>query len=272
MKFVSKIAVVASFAVAAFMATSCQKNYVGKCKLANEVDSVSYCLGLFEAKGFHQAMARIPFDTLDFAKFSNAFANSKLVDDYLAARKEQFDTISLEAFYYGFHTTLVKGEGQIDETTANVICQTKFNEVRARREAERQEKAQKCLADGLNFLAENAKREGVTVTESGLQYEVVTMGTGKKPAATDRVKVLYTGKLIDGTVFDSTDNHGGEPVTLGLNGVIRGWTEALQLMPVGSKWTIYIPSELGYGERGAGENIPGNSALIFDIELVEIAE
>lgn len=121
---------------------------------------------------------------------------------------------------------------------------------------------------GEKFLQENALRDGVIVTESGLQYEVIKMGKGKKPAATDRVKVHYHGTLIDGTVFDSSVDR-GEPITFGLNQVIPGWTEGVQLMPVGSKFKFYIPQELGYGSRNAG-SIPPYSALIFEVELLGI--
>lgn len=122
--------------------------------------------------------------------------------------------------------------------------------------------------DGEKFLAENALKEGVITTESGLQYEVIKMGKGKKPSATDRVKVHYHGTLIDGTVFDSSVDR-GEPITFGLNQVIKGWTEGVQLMPVGSKFRFYIPQELGYGAQQAG-NIPPYSTLIFEVELLDI--
>lgn len=269
---VCKVACTA-FVVAAFATTSCQSKYAGKYNLQNEIDSVSYSLGFFEAKGLGQMLQRMPFDTVDMTYFAAAFAKSELTEQYLDARKEQFDTLNIEAFKYGFYGMLANGKGQIDEMVANTICQKKFTDVRARKEEERKEAAQKSLAEGLNFLAENAKKDGVTVTESGLQYEVIEMGNGPKPTETDRVKVRYTGQLIDGTVFDSTnDRNNGEPTQFGLKGVIKGWTEALQLMPVGSKWKLYIPAELAYGERGAGDKIPGNSALIFDIELVEIVK
>ena len=122
--------------------------------------------------------------------------------------------------------------------------------------------------DGEKFLTENALKEGVTVTESGLQYEVLKMGKGKKPAATDRVKVHYHGTLTDGTVFDSSVER-GEPIVFGLNQVIKGWTEGVQLMPVGSKFRFYIPQELGYGAQNAG-SIPPYSTLIFEVELLGI--
>lgn len=122
--------------------------------------------------------------------------------------------------------------------------------------------------EGEKFLAENGLKEGVFTTESGLQYEVIKMGKGKKPSATDRVKVHYHGTLIDGTVFDSSVDR-GEPITFGLNQVIKGWTEGVQLMPVGSKFRFYIPQELGYGAQQAG-NIPPYSTLIFEVELLDI--
>ncbi len=118
------------------------------------------------------------------------------------------------------------------------------------------------------FLAENKKKEGVIETASGLQYKVVTMGTGAKPSATDRVKVHYHGTLLDGTVFDSSVER-GEPITFGLNQVIAGWTEGVQLMPIGSKFIFYIPSNLAYGDRAAGSIKPG-STLIFEVELLDI--
>lgn len=267
---IMKVVLVAVVFATAIATTSCQNKYTKKCVLKNDVDSVSYCLGYFEAKGLQQVMQRMPFDTVDVKALAKSFINSKLSEQYLNARKDQFDTLDVESFMHGYHATIVNGVGQIDDFTANNICQSRFNEVRARKENERKEAAQRALAEGVNFLAENAKQEGVIVTESGLQYKVVTMGNGPKPAETDRVKVLYTGRLIDGTVFDSTADRDNEPATFGLKGVIKAWTEALQLMPVGSKFTIYAPSELAYGERGAGENIPGNATLIFDIELLEI--
>ena len=125
-------------------------------------------------------------------------------------------------------------------------------------------------AAGEAFLAENAKRPEVKTTESGLQYEVIKEGNGDKPAASDTVVVHYTGTLIDGTVFDSSVER-GTPATFGVTQVIPGWVEALQLMQVGAKWRLYIPSDLAYGPRGAGGAIGPNSTLIFDVELLQIA-
>lgn len=122
---------------------------------------------------------------------------------------------------------------------------------------------------GEQFLAENMQREGVTRTDSGLQYEVIEAGTGDKPGATDTVVVHYRGTLVDGTEFDSSYKR-GTPATFPVNGVIKGWQEGLQLMPVGSKWKLFVPSELAYGEQGAGNSIGPNETLIFDVELMEI--
>src|ERR1043165_152076 len=120
------------------------------------------------------------------------------------------------------------------------------------------------------FLEENSKREGVVTLPSGLQYEVLQEGTGPKPEATSRVTVHYEGRLTNGNVFDSSYKR-NQPATFGVRQVISGWTEALQLMPVGSKWRLFIPSELGYGARGAGASIPPNAVLIFDVELLGIS-
>ena len=138
-------------------------------------------------------------------------------------------------------------------------------------QAEAAKKAEAAKADGEKFLADNAKREGVKTTASGLQYEVIKAGTGAKPAATDQVKVHYHGTLVDGKVFDSSVDR-GEPVTFPVQGVIKGWVEALQLMPVGSKWKLFIPSELAYGKQGAGGDIGPDAALIFEVELLEIVK
>lgn len=124
-------------------------------------------------------------------------------------------------------------------------------------------------ASGEAFLAANAKKDGVVTLPSGLQYEVIKEGAGKKPSATDRVQCHYEGTLIDGTIFDSSVKR-GEPAVFGVNQVIKGWVEALQLMQEGAKWRLYIPYDMAYGEHGAGEMIPPYSALIFDVELIKV--
>jgi FKBP-type peptidyl-prolyl cis-trans isomerase FklB len=150
----------------------------------------------------------------------------------------------------------------INEEDANQTIQNYFSTLM-------EKKAGEAKSKGEAFLVENGKKAGITTTASGLQYEVIKMGEGPKPAATDKVTVHYHGTLIDGTVFDSSVER-GQPATFPLNGVIAGWTEALQLMPVGSKFRIFLPSNLAYGERGAGQLIGPNSTLIFEVELLSI--
>lgn len=142
-------------------------------------------------------------------------------------------------------------------------------QVAAYLQAKEAEKGKAARKAGEHYLAENAKKEGVVVLPSGLQYQVLTATEGRKPAATDNVKCHYEGRLTDGTVFDSSYRR-GEPATFPLNGVIAGWTEGLQLMGEGSKFRFFIPYHLAYGERGAGASIPPYAALIFDVELLEV--
>ncbi len=141
--------------------------------------------------------------------------------------------------------------------------------IHERADAVRLERQQHLAVAGQEFLDDNAKQDGVRVTESGLQFKVLAQGEGIIPTRQDRVSVHYTGRLLDGTVFDSSVQR-GQPAEFPVNGVIPGWIEALTLMPVGSKWELYIPHGLAYGERGAGASIPPFSALIFEVELLEI--
>ncbi|MBP7184390.1 MAG: FKBP-type peptidyl-prolyl cis-trans isomerase [Saprospiraceae bacterium] len=136
---------------------------------------------------------------------------------------------------------------------------------------QREKESGALIEGGKKFLEENGKRKEVVTLPSGLQYEIIKAGNGPKPAATDQVTVHYHGTLIDGTVFDSSVKR-GEPATFPVNGVIQGWVEALQLMPVGSKWKLFIPYNLAYGERGAGQSIKPYSTLIFEVELLSIGE
>lgn len=152
---------------------------------------------------------------------------------------------------------------------AQADLEAAFGVISQRLQANEAEKSMVLAAEGEAFLGENAQKESVTVTASGLQYEIITTGTGAKPSASARVKTHYHGTLINGTVFDSSYDR-GQPIDFAVGGVIAGWTEALQLMPVGSKWRLYIPYHLAYGERGAGASIGPYSALIFDVELLEI--
>ena len=162
----------------------------------------------------------------------------------------------------GIKDVLEKNQPQISYQEAQQVLRKFFSELEAKIAGE-------AKAAGEAFLAENAKREGVKVTESGLQYEVLEATIGQKPKATDKVRVHYEGTLIDGTVFDSSYKR-GESITFGLNQVIKGWTEGLQLMSIGSKYKLYLPYQLAYGERGAGANIPPYAALIFTVELLGI--
>jgi FKBP-type peptidyl-prolyl cis-trans isomerase FklB len=162
----------------------------------------------------------------------------------------------------GIKDVLEKNQPQISYQEAQQVLGQFFQELEAKI-------AGAAKADGEKFLAENKKREGVQVTASGLQYEVLEATIGQKPKATDTVKVHYEGTLIDGTVFDSSYKR-GESISFPLNGVIKGWTEGLQLMSIGSKYKFFIPYQLAYGERGAGQQIPPYAALIFTVELLGI--
>lgn len=176
-----------------------------------------------------------------------------------------FDGINANAVAQGLMDAL----NGVDNPFSNAQMQEAFNEINQRLQAREAESHKALAAEGEAFLAANAKKTGIQTTASGLQYEVLTQGTGPIPTKTSRVKTHYHGTLIDGTVFDSSVKR-GQPIDFPVNGVIAGWTEALQLMPVGSKWRLYIPYNLAYGERGAGASIKPYSALIFDVELIDI--
>lgn len=178
---------------------------------------------------------------------------------YKAQGATQINTTLLsEAVQSAFHKDSLKFS---DQGIAAILMQAdqKFSA----------KKAASAKADGAVFLAKNKSKAGVVTLPDGLQYEVLKKGTGPKPTDTSNVKVHYKGTLLDGTEFDNSIKR-GEPVDLDVNGVIKGWTEALQLMPEGSKWRLYVPSDLAYGDRGAGQMIPPGATLIFDIELIKI--
>ncbi len=159
-------------------------------------------------------------------------------------------------------TDVFNGDAKLSDAEAQAAVQDFFS-----RKAEEQAKAAK--AEGENFLAENAKKEGVKTLPSGLQYKVLREGDGRKPSATDKVECHYEGTLINGEVFDSSYRR-GETATFGLNQVIKGWTEGLQLMQEGAKYRFFIPYNLAYGEHGAGQSIPPYAAIIFDVELIKV--
>ncbi len=171
-------------------------------------------------------------------------------------------TLEFADFVKGMQDVLSGGKTEITVVEAQNAINEFFNKLT-------EEKYGKTKESGIAFLEENKKREGVVTLPSGLQYEIINAGLGKKPTAADRVQCHYEGTLIDGTVFDSSIKR-GQPAVFGVSQVIAGWVEALQLMGEGSKWRLYIPYDLAYGANGAGEMIPPYSALIFDVELIKV--
>ena len=170
--------------------------------------------------------------------------------------------LAVDDFAQAIKDVLEGNQTAISHNEAREIVNKYFEELEAKMGAV-------AIEQGQAFLEENKKGPGVVVLPSGLQYEIIKEGTGKKPKATDQVRCHYEGTLIDGTLFDSSIQR-GEPAVFGVNQVIPGWVEALQLMSEGAKWKLYIPSDLGYGARGAGEMIPPHSTLIFEVELLEV--
>ncbi|MBR4160350.1 MAG: FKBP-type peptidyl-prolyl cis-trans isomerase [Bacteroidaceae bacterium] len=193
------------------------------------MDKISYALGL----GIGQQLKSMNIENFNIKEFSRS------IEDVMAGRD----------------TDMTAREAQV-----------MLSEYFQKKE---KEQAKANIAEGKAFLEENGKREGVVTTKSGLQYEVLTEGTGNSPKATDKVRCHYEGRLIDGTVFDSSYQR-NEPADFGLNQVIAGWTEGVQLMKEGAKYRFYIPYLLGYGERGAGASIPPYATLVFDVELIKV--
>lgn len=177
--------------------------------------------------------------------------------------------LNIDDFAQAIKDVMTGGELKMKEAEAQQMVQQFFAEQEALQQAANAEKGKAAKAEGEQFLAENAKKEGVKTTTSGLQYQVLRDGNGKQPKATDQVECHYEGTLIDGTKFDSSYDR-GQTATFPLNQVIAGWTEGLQLMHEGAKYRFFIPYQLAYGERGAGASIPPYAALIFDVELVAV--
>ena len=177
--------------------------------------------------------------------------------------------LNIDDFAQAIKDAIAGKKLKVDNKEAQTLVNNFFAEQQARKEAAAAEAGRAAKAVGEDFLAENAKKDNIVVLPSGLQYEVIREGNGKKPSATSKVKCHYEGTLIDGTKFDSSYDR-GEPATFGLNQVIAGWTEGLQLMGEGAKYRFFIPYNLGYGERGAGASIPPYAALVFDVELIEV--
>lgn len=200
------------------------------------MDKVSYALGL----GIGRQLSQMGADSLNIDDFAQA------IKDILAGK-----------------------EPAVSDAEAQTLVKDFFEKQEAKQRAAAAEKFKDTKEKGEKYLAENAKKEGVVTLPSGLQYQVIKEGNGRKPKATDKVKCHYEGMLIDGTLFDSSIQR-GEPATFPLNGVIAGWTEGLQLMQEGAKYRFFIPYQLGYGEHGAGASIPPFATLVFDVELIEV--
>ena len=239
--FYKNVAVVALvFSMFLFGLSACaQGNSNGDTELSSYKDSLSYSLGFNIGKNLRQNVLKDSLN-LDLSKLVNGFEKA------------------------------LKGEkGLLSEEEIQKVMNLFQQNLQAKQQLKAKQTAEANLKKANEFLAENAKKEGVKTTASGLQYKIIKEGTGKRPKPENTVKVHYTGKLIDGKVFDSSVER-GKPVEFKLNGVIPGWTEGLQLIKEGGKIILYIPPKLGYGERGAGQAIPPNSALIFEVELLEV--
>ena len=283
-----KISFVAAMAIAAITMTSCDGN-APQANLKSDVDSFSYALGMAQTQGLKPYLSdRMGVDTTylaDFIKGVNEGANAgddKKRTAYFAGLQigqqisnqmvkgynfelfgeDSTKTISLRNLLAGL-VAGVSGKGgkmtiqEADSTAQALMAQIKAHRFDANKKA------------GVAFLEENAKKEGVKTTASGLQYKVLKEGKGALPTDTSTVEVNYEGRLIDGTVFDASNKYGDKPATFRVNQVIKGWTEALKMMPAGSEWEIYIPEELAYGAQGS-RGIDPLSALIFKVELVNV--
>ncbi len=227
-----------SLALAMTILSACSQGQKGRVQLKNEMDSVSYSIGADIGANFK----RSKLDSVNIAAISMGL-------------RDGWDSATI-----------------LDEAAMRSCIEGFMAKTRAAQQAEERAAGEVNIAKGEEFLAENGKKQGVITTPSGLQYEVVTMGTGAKPVATDNVKVHYVGTLIDGTEFDSSVAR-GEPAEFPVGQVIPGWVEGIQLMPVGSKFKFCIPSDLAYGAGGApGGTIPPNSTLVFEVELLDIVK
>ena len=259
--------------------------------LNNSSDSVSYAAGMAATQGLVPYLLQQKVDTAYMADFVNAVKETvakdvndpkvkaylmgvsiaqQLSERMLPGLMKEFqdspDSISAKVFYKGFTDALLQDTTFFKAADAEALIKAKADAAAAARDEKLYGANRKA---GEEFLKENAKKDGVFVLPSGLQYKVLKQGTGAVPSLNDKVLVNYEGRLIDGTVFDASANHGDKPAEFRPTDVIKGWTEALTMMPIGSKWQVYIPADLAYGSRDAGQIKP-YSALIFDIELVGI--
>lgn len=185
--------------------------------------------------------------------------------------KQIKDEIDIEIVIQALRTSLTDGQSLLSAEEANTVRQQFMQKLQSQAQAQQKAAGEKNLKEGEAFLASNKSKPGVKTTASGLQYQVLTEGKGKKPGPTSQVKVHYVGTLLDGTKFDSSYDR-GQPAQFALNGVIPGWTEALQLMSEGSKYKLFIPSNLAYGDRGTPGPIGPNATLIFEVELLEVLD
>jgi FKBP-type peptidyl-prolyl cis-trans isomerase FkpA len=202
--------------------------------------------------------------TTDQQKFGYSIGVN--IGKQLQSGKEEIDTKALAS---GLEDALTGAPLKLDDAARDEIMRTVSQKIQQKQAEEHQKAGEKNKVDGEKFLADNKVKPNIKTTASGLQYEVITEGKGPAPTAKDTVKVNYKGTLIDGTTFDSSYDR-GQPITFPLAGVIPGWTEGVQLMKTGGKYKLYVPSNLAYGERAAGEKIGPNSTLIFEIELLDI--
>jgi FKBP-type peptidyl-prolyl cis-trans isomerase FklB len=286
-----KLMVVAAMATAVAAFTACG-NSTPTANLKSDVDSLSYAIGMAQTNGLKEYLVdRMGVDTAYMADFikglnegANAGDNKKKAAYYAGIQigqqisnqmvkgiehevfgNDSTQNISLKNFMAGFVSGVTNKGGLMTNDTAQVIAQNLMTKIKTR-SMEKEYGPNK--AEGVKFLEDNAKKDGVKTLESGVQYKVIKEGTGAIPTDSSMVKVHYEGKTIDGNVFDSSYKR-GEPITLRCNQTIKGWTDAMVHMPAGSVWEVYIPQELGYGEREQGDIKPF-STLIFKIELLEV--
>jgi len=217
------------------------------------------------------ACSQPPADKQVALDSENARFSYLLGQDVAASLRQMGDEIDVDAFTEAFRASLKGEESRISAEDAAKVKKAFFEKKQQEQQAKMAVSGEANKRSGTAFLAANKQKDNITTTPSGLQYEMLRAAEGAKPVATDTVKVHYKGTLIDGTEFDSSYAR-GEPATFPLSGVIPGWTEGVQLMSVGSKYRLFVPSELGYGERGAGAKIGPNAALIFEVELLEIVK
>ena len=220
-----------------------------------------------------QTAQTAPTVNLDTDAAKQAYAQGAYVGNFIANQiktNAKFGVeLDNELTIQGFRDAILD-QSQLSSKEAKEILSALDTQIRAKQQADRLAKAEENKKKGEAFLAENAKRPEVKTTDSGLQYEILEAGEGDSPAATDSVSVHYRGTLLNGEEFDASRKHGEEPLTFPLNGVIKGWTEGLQLMKPGAKYKFFIPGELAYGPSGSGRMIGPNETLIFDVELISV--